>query len=81
MGVEDVEAEIDRIGLQLEDPRFHPDRMTAATDAMATLGGQALPGMSMEGPGAVPGADQAMTDSMAAAGVPGQAGLAQSMAG
>jgi hypothetical protein len=81
MGVEDVEAEIDRIGLQLEDPRFHPDRMTAATDALAALGGQSLPGMGMEEPGATPGGDAAFMDSMAASGVPGQTGLAQQLGG
>jgi len=43
MGVEDVEAEIDRIGLQLQDPRFHPDRMGAAVDAMTRLQGASLP--------------------------------------
>jgi hypothetical protein len=32
-GVEDVEAEIDRINQQLMDPRMHPDRLTAAMDA------------------------------------------------
>lgn len=34
-GVEDVEAEIDRINQQLMDPRMHPDRMQASMDAAA----------------------------------------------
>jgi hypothetical protein len=76
MGVEDVEAEIDRIGLQLEDPRFHPDRMTAATNAVTALQGAQVPGTGLNaadayappGMGAPPGQDQAMTDSLAAAG-------------
>jgi hypothetical protein len=74
MGVEDVEAEIDRIGLQLEDARFHPDRMTAAVDAMSTLNGAAVGG---GGQTTVDGApDQAFTDSMEAGAVPNQPALA-----
>jgi hypothetical protein len=87
MGVEDVEAEIDRIGLQLEDPRFHPDRMEAATNAMTSLQGAQVPGTGLNAadafapPGmgsemAPPGADEAMTDSLAAAGNPDQTLLA-----
>ena len=79
MGVEDVEAEIDRIGIQLEDPRFHPDRMASAVDAVTQMQGQMLPGTAQPadgfGPGAPmtpPGADQAMTDSLAASGNPDQ---------
>ncbi len=77
MGVEDVEAEIDRIGLQLEDPRFHPDRMTAAVDALSTLGGQSLPTAGGEGvdPNAPPGEDAAYADSIEASGVPNQPSL------
>ena len=45
MGFEDVEAEIDRIGLQLEDPRFHPDRMESAVNSMTQLQGAQIPGM------------------------------------
>jgi hypothetical protein len=76
MGIEDVEAEIDRIGLQLEDARFHPDRMTAAVDAMSTLSGAAAGG---GGQTTVDGSDggAAFTDSMEAAGTPDQAALAQ----
>jgi hypothetical protein len=80
MGVEDVEAEIDRIGLQLEDPRFHPDRMEAAVGAMTQLQGQQMPGMpgqSAVGPFAPPpGAGVAESDAYAAAGNPEQEALA-----
>jgi hypothetical protein len=79
MGFEDVEAESDRIGQQLEDPRFHPDRLKAATDAMGAMQGQMLP---PPGGGAAPGdmppgGQQAFTDSLAAAGNPDQTMLAQ----
>jgi hypothetical protein len=43
LGVEDPEAEIDRIQQQLEDPRLHPGRMTAAIQAGQALTGNALP--------------------------------------
>lgn len=82
MGREDVEAEIDRIGIQLEDPRFHPDRMEAAVGAMTQLQGQQLPGPGGMGAGEPfappPGEDEAYTDSLAAAGNPDQTALAQS---
>lgn len=72
MGREDVEAEIDRIGQQLEDPRFHPDRMTASVNAITALQGQTLPGQDVtNGPGVgsgPPGADAAYADSLQAAG-------------
>lgn len=78
MGTEDVEAEIDRIGLQLEDPRFHPDRMTAAAEAITKLQGNTIPG-SGEGAGGAfappPGDAEAYADSMAASGVPDQNAL------
>lgn len=77
MGREDVEAEIDRIGLQLEDPRFHPDRMEAAVGAMTQLQGAQIPGTGMPAAEAVvPGADAAAADSYAAAGTPDQEILA-----
>jgi hypothetical protein len=83
MGVEDVEAEIDRIGLQLEDPRFHPDRMTASVDAMTQLQGQMVPGTDMAAGDAYgaapPGADVAAMDSYEAAGTPDQSALAQGL--
>ena len=44
LGVEDVEAEIDRILTQLEDPRLHPDVMSANIDAAAALQGNPMPG-------------------------------------
>lgn len=74
MGFEDVEAEIDRIGLQLEDARFHPDRMTSAVDAMTQLGGQGLGDTGLGGPmmGGPPGQQQSEYDSLAAAGAPAQ---------
>lgn len=48
MGREDVEAEIDRTLEQLEDPRLHPDRLTAAVGAAGTIAGAGLP-PGMEG--------------------------------
>lgn len=42
-GIEDVEAELDRIAMQLEDPRFHPDRLQAAVGAAAQLGDAQIP--------------------------------------
>jgi hypothetical protein len=77
MGVEDVEAEIDRIGLQLEDARFHPDRMTAAVDAMSQLNSTAVgPPGQMDLEGSPTGEQEAFTGSMEAAGTPDQAALA-----
>lgn len=43
LGTEDVEAEIDRISRQLEDPRLHPDRLQAAVEAAATMQQSMLP--------------------------------------
>ena len=43
LGIEDVEMEIERIGVQLEDARLHPDRMTAAVDAATRMGEQIMP--------------------------------------
>ena len=48
-GREDVEAEIDRIKEQLEDPRIHPEVLQAAVDAAATIQGAQLPGTDMGG--------------------------------
>lgn len=48
-GVEDVEAEIDRIQQQLEDPRLHPDRLQSAVDAASTIEQNALPGSEFGG--------------------------------
>lgn len=48
-GREDVEAEIDRIKEQLEDPRIHPEVLQAAVDAAATVQGAGLPGTGLGG--------------------------------
>lgn len=48
LGIEDVEAEIDRIKAEYEDPRLHPERLTAATDAAVAMQGM-VPGSGMEG--------------------------------
>ena len=79
MGFEDVEAEIDRIGIQLEDPRFHPDRMKAAIDGMTALQGQALPGAGVD-PNADPGLN-AMSGMMGGMGAnpPGVPGADQAL--
>lgn len=42
LGREDVEAELDRILEQLEDPRLHPERLAAGLDAAGGLGDPAL---------------------------------------
>jgi hypothetical protein len=47
-GVEDVEAEIDRINQQLMDPRMHPDRLQASMDA--AMGYQEAAAPPLEGP-------------------------------
>jgi hypothetical protein len=44
MGYEDVEAEIDRIEEDLEDPRRHPERQEAAIDAANSAGSGAVAG-------------------------------------
>lgn len=49
MGREDVEAEIDRIQQQLEDPRIHPDRLSSAVDAAAAVQEAGLPGTDFGG--------------------------------
>lgn len=43
LGIEDVEAEIDRIKTQLEDPRLHPDRLNAAISAAQAFQESQLP--------------------------------------
>lgn len=43
LGIEDVEAEIDRIRQQLEDPRFHPDRLKSAIEAATAFQGAQVP--------------------------------------
>lgn len=83
MGREDVEAEIDRIGQQLEDPRFHPDRMTAAVGALGQLQDASLPmGSSPADPGmSPPGQDQAYAGALQSSGVPAQNALINSQKG
>lgn len=49
VGREDVEAEIDRIQQQLEDPRLHPDRLAAAISAASSIGGAGGLPPGMEG--------------------------------
>jgi hypothetical protein len=49
MGREDVEAEIDRIEQQLEDPRLHPDRLSSAVDAASAVQEAGLPGSDFGG--------------------------------
>lgn len=80
LGVEDVEAEIDRISEQLEDPRFHPDRLAAGLDAAKAAGNGALPGALMgagpAGPKAQPGGgDPELATSLEAAGNPNRDAL------
>lgn len=48
LGIEDSEMELDRIKEQLEDPRFHPDRLKTAVDAATQLQNSAVPS-GMEG--------------------------------
>lgn len=69
LGIEDVEAEIDRIKEQLEDPRFHPDVMKAGIDAAGALSGVPPMGGDLDGldPGAPTGFDSNAMD-MAAEG-------------
>lgn len=81
-GVEDVEAEIDRIQQQLEDPRLHPDRLTAAVGAASTIQQNALPtdgemgGFAPDG-GMGPGLDQGggLADSLEASANPNKDAL------
>jgi hypothetical protein len=79
-GVEDVEAEIDRIQKQLEDPRIHPDRLQSAVEAASVIQQNDMAtgsfgGLAPDG-GMGLGADPAMTDSMEAAGNPNKDALA-----
>ena len=46
LGVEDAQAEADRIVMQLEDPRLYPDRMTAMLGAAQTVAQGVMPGMN-----------------------------------
>lgn len=48
LGIEDVEAELDRIQAQLEDPRMHPDRLKAAVDAIGGMAGAMPPELGVD---------------------------------
>lgn len=74
-GREDVEAEIDRIEQQLEDPRWHPDRLAGAVNVATTIGGSQLPpGMEGFAPdGGVP--EQDLAGPLEAAGNPNRDAL------
>ncbi len=75
LGYEDVEAEIDRIQAQLEDPRMHPDRLAAGQEAANQAGNGALAGellgggppASSDGGSATP---NALGDALTASGSP-----------
>lgn len=62
LGIEDVEAELDRVKEQLEDPRFHPDRLAGAVDAAGAL--SEVPELPPEMSGFDPGAASVTPDSM-----------------
>jgi hypothetical protein len=53
-GKEDVEAEIDRIEQQLQDPRMHPDRLAAGQEAANAAGNGALAGQLLGAGGGPP---------------------------
>lgn len=91
-GVEDVEAEIDRIQQQLEDPRLHPDRLQAAVGAAQTIEQAGLPmsgefgGFSPDGglggpPSLAPGGAEPFADSLEAGANPNKDSLVQSSKG
>jgi hypothetical protein len=68
-GVEDVEAEIDRIQQELMDPRIHPERLEAAIGAANGMmsGGGPAPMGGTTGAMAPP---EMMNDAMTASAVP-----------
>ncbi len=69
-GIEDVEAEIDRIQQQLEDPRMHPDRLTAGMDALGMAQPMGSPdAAALAGPGMTDGGE-AYTSALSAQGSP-----------
>jgi len=79
LGHEDVEAEIDRIEQQLQDPRMHPDRLQAGQDAALAAGNGALAGRLMGGGagGPLPPDNQTqMTGALEASGNPNKNALA-----
>lgn len=62
IGIEDVEAEMDRVKAQLEDPRFHPDRLAGSLEAATAL--SEVPEMPPEFDGFDPGSGSVTPDSM-----------------
>ena len=84
MGREDVEAEIDRIQQQLEDPRLNPEGLKSAMDVASTISGAGLPpGMEGFAPdaGVVPDTDLGMggfADSLEAGANPNSDAMIQS---
>lgn len=68
LGVEDVEAEIDRIREQLEDPRLHPERLESAISAAQAFTGSPVEG-DMAGFDGL-GPDPMLAPSLMAAGNP-----------
>lgn len=68
LGIEDVEAERDRIAQELEDPRLHPGRTSAALEAAAMLGDANIPA-DLEG--LAPGAGGISAEEMNGAAVAG----------
>jgi hypothetical protein len=66
LGIEDVEAEMDRIKAQLEDPRLHPQVLQASTAAAARMQRSMLPdGTQGLDPATAAGADPALGGSPA----------------
>lgn len=70
-GIEDVEAEIDRINEQLMDPRMHPDRLEASMTAAGMAGDQMM--QPPPGSGGMGGDPAQMNDALMAGGFPPQA--------
>lgn len=75
LGREDVEATLDRLAMQLEDPRFHPDRLKMAVDAASSLAGIEAPGgdLGLGGGGGLDAED--VNDAAEAVGSPDRAAL------
>lgn len=73
LGVEDVEAEIDRIKEQLEDPRLHPERLKQAIDAAQAFTGSPV-GQDMSGLDGME-QDPSMAPALMSAGNPNMASM------
>lgn len=79
LGYDDVEGRIDRVARQLEDPRFHPDRMKQAIDAAMALGGAEIPA-DLEGLAPGGGLDaEDVNDAAEAVGSPDRSALVSGM--